>query len=107
MDQIQRHARAFYPDPVAYTFLDDKRVKIHAGLIESEYAGNDNARPGEILGVDKRGVLVKCGEGAYRVTAIQLPIGKGSILRPADVLNGWTDVLSPGTCFTTNQTSSQ
>ncbi len=93
-EQVDRQVRAFQPDPVAFTFLDDKRVKIHRGEVA---VGTGPA--GEILSVTAAGVLVSCGEGAYLVKSIQLPLGKGSILSPMDVMNGWKDVLSPGTRF--------
>lgn len=90
--QIDRQVRAFHPEPVAYTFLDDKRVKVHAG----EPVTQSNGNAGEILAVDKQGILVGCATGAYLITAIQLPMGKGAILKPGDVLNGWTDQLYAG-----------
>ena len=92
--RVDRQVRAFQPDPVAFTYLGDKRVKIHAGEVA---AGAGPA--GEILSVTAKGVLVGCGESAYLIQAIQLPLGKGSILSPKDVMNGWMDVLSPGTRF--------
>ncbi len=42
------------------------------------------------------GILVACGTGSYSITAIQLPVGKGAILNPADVLNGRTDIIHAG-----------
>ena len=53
-----------------------------------------------ILDVTKKGILIGCGESAYRIKRIQLPLGKGSVLSGADVLNGWTDVLCTGNLFT-------
>ena len=95
-ESVDRIVRAFYPDPVAYTWLGDKRVRIHEGQVVAGAKG----RAGMILDVTKEGVLVGCGNTAYRVSRIQLPIGKGSVLNGADVLNGWTDVLCTGNLFT-------
>ena len=95
-ENVDRIVRAFNPDPVAYTWLGNKRVRIHAGQVHPGARG----RAGMILDVSKQGVLVGCGDTAYCVTRIQLPLGKGSVLTGADVLNGWTDVLCTGNLFT-------
>jgi len=95
-ETIDRTVRAFNPDPIAYTWLGDKRVRIHQGHVQAGAGG----RAGMILDVSKEGVLIGCGDTAYRVSRIQLPLGKGSILSGADVLNGWTDVLCTGNLFT-------
>ncbi|MBT4162922.1 MAG: methionyl-tRNA formyltransferase [Gammaproteobacteria bacterium] len=89
---VDRKVRAFQPDPITYTYLGDMRVKVHAGTEDSDKEGI----PGEVLEVSKQGILVACGKGAYRITEIQLPVGKGTILKPADVLNGRTDILHAG-----------
>lgn len=88
---VSRKVRAFQPDPAAFTFLDSRRVKIHSGKISE---GHGPA--GQILKVDDAGILVACGTDAFLITSIQLPMGKGSILSPKDVMNGWTSVLAPG-----------
>ena len=91
---VDRSVRAFQPDPVAFSFLEDKRVRIHEGQ-----ARETEGAPGQILSVSKEGVLVGCGQGSYLITKIQLPVGKGSVLSPADVLNGFGDILHTGTGF--------
>ncbi len=93
---IDRTVRAFNPDPIAYNWLDDKRVRVHEGKIIPGRKG----RAGMILDVSRDGVLVGCGEDAYMIKRIQLPVGKGSVLTGADVLNGWTDLLCTGNLFT-------
>ncbi len=95
-ETVDRTVRAFNPDPIAYTWLGDKRVRIHEGEIQPATKG----RAGMILDVTKKGILIGCGESAYRIKRIQLPLGKGSVLSGADVLNGWTDVLCTGNLFT-------
>ena len=91
---IDRKVRAFQPSPVAYTFLDDLRVKIHQGTPVT-----GDGEPGAILDVSKGGVRVACGEGAYLIERIQLPVGKGKILTPSDVLNGRTDLINTAASF--------
>lgn len=95
---VDRMVRAFNPDPVAYTWLDNMRVRIHQGRIEK-----GSGTHGQVLEVTKEGILIACGEDAYRVTSIQLPFGKGAVLGPADVLNGRTDILHAGVQLKTPQ----
>jgi methionyl-tRNA formyltransferase len=94
-DTIDRQVRAFNPDPVAYTFLGDLRVKVHAGSPQSNVSGTS----GQIVSVSAEGILVGCGEGCYLVQRIQLPLGKGSILSGQEVMNGWRDHLYVGARF--------
>ncbi len=93
--QVDRVVRAFNPDPIAFTFLDTNRVKVHAGRIV-EF---DLCKPGAILELSAKGLMVGCGNQAYLIEEIQLPIGKGAILSGADMLNGWTDTLKVGAIF--------
>lgn len=93
--QVDRVVRAFNPDPVAFSFLGTNRVKIHAGRIHK----SDLGKPGEILELSSKGLLVRCSDQAYLIERIQLAIGKGAILSGADMLNGWTDTLKIGSTF--------
>ena len=93
--QVDRVVRAFNPDPVAFTFLDTTRVKIHSGRIVK----TSLCEPGTILELSSKGLTVGCGDQAYLIEKIQLPIGKGAILSGADMLNGWTDTFEIGSTF--------
>lgn len=92
---VDRQVRAFFPEPVAFSYLGDLRVKIHAGSPDGTGAG----RPGEILQVTTDGILVACGTGSYRITQVQLPLGKGAVLNGQQVMNGFSDVIHTGTSF--------
>lgn len=100
---VDRAVRAFCPDPVAFTYLGDMRVRIHEGEVVSDKKG----RAGLILDVSKKGVLIGCGHDAYLIKRIQLPVGKGSVLNGADVLNGRTDLLCTGNSFATKSIADQ
>jgi len=93
--QVDRVVRAFNPDPIAFTFLDRTRVKIHAGRMVKSGFG----KPGTILELSSKGLLVGCGHQAYLIEKIQLPIGKGAVLSGADMLNGWADTFKIGSTF--------
>lgn len=74
--------RGLNPWPVALTELDGARMKVFAAEIEAA-----NGRPGEVLEADaKKGLLVACGEGALRLTEIQMVGGKR--MRAQDYLRG-------------------
>jgi methionyl-tRNA formyltransferase len=93
--QVDRVVRAFNPDPIAFTFLDTTRVKIHSGRMVK----SGPSKPGAILDLSVEGLMVGCGKQAYLIERIQLPIGKGAILSGADMLNGWTDTFKIGSTF--------
>lgn len=94
--QVDRQVRAYNPEPIAFSYLGKLRTKIYAGTVLPDETG----APGTILRVDKEGVLVGCGDDAYLITRIQLPVGKGAVLKPADVMNGWSDTLKVNAQFT-------
>ncbi len=68
--ELERLIRGFNPWPSAYTNLGDKVLKIWA----AEVCGrkDDKAACGEITEVEKDAFVVACGEGALKVTELQL-----------------------------------
>jgi methionyl-tRNA formyltransferase len=88
---VDRRVRACTPRPGAYTGLPDgTRLTILAGDPESTARG---PLPGEIL--DGEGLVVACGQGAFRITRLQRS-GKRP-LDAAEFLRGQS--LSPGMRF--------
>lgn len=74
--------RGLNPWPVALTELSGARMKVFTAEMESA-----KGRPGEVLEADaKKGLLVACGEGALRLTEIQMVGGKR--MRAQDYLRG-------------------
>jgi methionyl-tRNA formyltransferase len=72
---VGRHIRAYDPKPGAFTALRGTEVKLF-GATETDEAGSEGGiRPGQVLALDKRGMLVACGEGAVRIAFAQ-PAGK-------------------------------
>lgn len=82
--ELHCQIRAYTPWPGAQTYCNGKRWRIHN--IEKN---NDNGPAGEILNIDKTGILVACGEGALKLTTIQTDGGKP--LRAIDFINGLPD----------------
>lgn len=81
--RIQRAIRAYDPFPGAHTTLHDETIKIWAAEVDTA-----RGSAGEILRLDKNGILVACGEGAICITALQRAGGKR--LSGAQLLGGTT-----------------
>ena len=91
--EIDRHIRAFNPFPGASTTLDGLTIKIWAAV--PVVGGSQSGAAGEVVAVNREGILIACGEGALLVRELQKAGGKR--LSAAQFLAG-TDVV-PGTCF--------
>lgn len=91
---IERKIRAFNPFPVAYTQIDDLRIKVWtAQVVESPAVGE----PGTVLDSSSEGLVVQCGSGHLLVSEIQLP-GK-SRMAVSEILKSRADQFSTGTRF--------
>jgi methionyl-tRNA formyltransferase len=100
---IDRQIRAFNPEPIAFTFLAGRRVKVH----EATPVTGTTGAPGELLSLSKSGLMVGCGESALLITRLQLPLGKGSVLTGNDMMNGYTDHLAADQFFSHEPTPEQ
>ena len=80
---VGRHIRAYDPKPGAWGRLRGSEVKLFGARVAPR---GTTSGPGEVLAVDEVGLLVACGGGAVRVTAVQ-PAGKRR-LTPAEWANG-------------------
>ncbi len=83
--------RGMNPAPVAYTELGGNKLNVYraerATLNEEELAALENAVCGEVLSdKPKRGLLVKCGEGAIKLLEVQAAGGKR--ISGGDLING-------------------
>jgi methionyl-tRNA formyltransferase len=79
---LARKIRAFNPFPGANGVVDGVAIKIwHADAVEG------NGTPGQVLQADAGGIVVACGAGALRLTALQKPGGKR--LAAAEFLKGF------------------
>jgi methionyl-tRNA formyltransferase len=96
--EVSCHVRGVDPWPGAFTALGETRLKLFGA---APVAGT--GQPGEILGIDERGLIVACGQGAVviaevqaaggrrmaaRVFAVGRELGAGARLRPAQELHG-------------------
>ena len=71
--EIDRQIRAFNPWPIAYTQASEITLRIHQARVVKEKVPQ---KPGTILSIDKKGMLVACGEEALLVERLQFPGGK-------------------------------
>ena len=91
IQEICNVVRGMNPAPVAFTLLDGNKVNVYraepAILNEEEQAGFDGAKLGEVLSdKPKRGLLVKCADGAVKLTEVQAAGGKR--ISGGDFING-------------------
>ncbi len=88
--QLERQIRAFNPFPGALGTLDGVAVKVwRAELVTAA------ATPGTILSVERKGIIVACGDGGLRLTELQKAGGKR--LPAAQFLAG--NPIAPGAVF--------
>ncbi len=67
--QIHNRIRGLQPWPGAFTYLDNKILKIWGSQVVQ---GEQDAEIGEVVQVDKRGLLIKTGQGQLLLTVVQL-----------------------------------
>ena len=87
--ELERLVRAFNPWPVCHSTLNGEPLKVLAATL-----GEGSGQPGQILAASKDGLTVACGEGALRLTRLQLPGGKP--LSFADLYNSRREQFAPG-----------
>lgn len=90
-ESIVNLVRAMNPDPVAYTVLDGNKINVYraekAQLNDEESAYLATAQFGEVLSSNpKRGLLVKCQDGAVKLLQVQASGGK--VIGGNDFING-------------------
>lgn len=84
-EEIDRLVRGLSPWPGAYTFVGSQMLKVWEGTV---YKGDDELSsfaPGQIVRAKDDGIIVRAGEGAFRLVQVQLAGKKrmdaGSFLR--------------------------
>ncbi len=70
-EQISRQVRAYNPWPVAYTHLNDERLRLwQAHVVEQ---ASSDATPGTVITSNAEALHVATGEGVLAVTELQMP----------------------------------
>ena len=71
--QVHNHVRGMNPWPGATAEIQGQRFKIYATAIVE---ASQKAAPGTILGLNKTGLQIACGEGAVEIRTLQAEGGK-------------------------------
>ena len=74
---IDKKIKAYYPWPVAHTYLDNKYFRIWDSKTSIE--NDEGGSPGEIVDINKEGLVVKCSGGRIILKGVQ-PEGKKEML---------------------------
>ena len=69
--QVHNHVRGLHPWPVATAQLGGNHFKIHETVVTQ-----GSGKPGQILGLNKTGLVVACGDGAVEIRSLQAEGGK-------------------------------
>ncbi len=93
--EVDRNIRMLNPSPVAFTWIHDLRIKVWRAEC-CELTMDTDTGPGTILDLKKDGLYVACGAGVLRLTALQIPLGKGKILTASDLYNSRKDLFVQG-----------
>jgi methionyl-tRNA formyltransferase len=80
---VGRHVRAYDPKPGAWGRINGGEVKLFGARIAPRGSSRE---PGDVIAIDREGMLVACGGGAVRIAAVQ-PAGKRR-LTPLEWVNG-------------------
>ena len=90
---VARHIRAYDPKPGAFTTLRGTEVKMFGAATEEAGDEESGRAAGQVVTIDERGLLVRCGDGAVRVQVAQpegrkrlsvLEWARGRGVRPGD-----------------------
>ena len=92
-ETVHNKIRGLYPFPGAFCYNDGKMLKLCESRVYKSEAPDGKA--GEVVGLSKEGILVKCREGAVLLTKLK-PEGKG-IMNASDLINGRK--ISLGDCL--------
>ena len=69
--QVHNHVRGLHPWPVATTEIQGTKFKIHETRVVE-----GSGEPGQILELNKKGLVIACGEGAVEIRSLQAEGGK-------------------------------
>ncbi len=85
--EIVNLVRGMNPAPVAFTELDGNKLNVYLAEKAELLDGEEAAAFGEVLSESvKRGLIVKCGDGAVKLLEVQAAGGKR--MKGGDFLNG-------------------
>ena len=85
--EIVNLVRGSNPAPVAYTACEGVALNVYLAEVAELPLDSETAVPGEVVcDVPKKGLIVRCGDGAVKLTEVQAAGGKR--MKGSDFLNG-------------------
>jgi methionyl-tRNA formyltransferase len=66
---VQNQIRGMNPWPGAHTVLAERRIKVHRALAST--LDPEGAAPGQVIALDREGILVACAEGTLEIQELQ------------------------------------
>ena len=91
-EQIARNIRAFNPAPVAFTSLNDMKIRVWDAAAPDTGAADGN--PGEIIAYSPEGLDISTGNRVLRILSLQLEGKKKQGVR--EICNGYPGLFAPG-----------
>lgn len=104
IDEIANKIRAFNPFPIAYTSLNDERIKIWQAAIVDQPEDSDclqDYEAGTIIRANKKEIVVACVDGYLSLQQLQLPGGKAMDI--AALMNSKAAMFTTETRFDTSR----
>ena len=101
---LNRIIRAFNPEPIAYSVLDELRIRIWETQLDTtdyQFQAGDKPSPGSIIATTKQDLTVACGTGNLTITGLQIPGGKGTLVRGPQIRNARATLFQTGKIFQT------
>ena len=90
MQQIERTIRAFNPAPVAFTTLDNVKIRVWEAATLDAVA--QFGKPGEVVAYGPEGLDVSTGNRTLRILALQLEGKKKQQIR--EIYNGYPNLFA-------------
>jgi len=94
-DEILRNILGFNPDPIAFSWLKDLRVKIWEATCDDKPL---EFKPGSIVSLTKQGLVVACGQVASQLPDFNYPSVKGVFWMPPTFLTQEKRCFLPARC---------
>jgi len=66
---VHNQIRGMNPWPGAHTVLGERRIKVHRALAST--LDPEGAAPGQVIALDREGILVACTEGTLEIQELQ------------------------------------
>jgi methionyl-tRNA formyltransferase len=101
---LERIIRALNPEPITFSILEDLRIRIWEAEVDTGHQPTEadaSSTPGTIIAATKQGLTIACGTGNLKITGLQIPGGKGTLVRGPQIRNARARLFKTGNQFQT------